>query len=392
MTVDGMTTPQTFTERLYDKLYEQYDVMSDKSVLFACKRKELEKEAADKPDPGKRMAIHTEYYLKLTAAYDKAVCGGEKELRSYLELVLELLLKKGKQQIFLPRDKTGLSVFLDRWNGYWHCFFADGDDKDPVSIDMKDLTPAKISKSISEIRPRLDTTGNEYTAETLKVMQKELTDKCVQRAVESYIGEKRNTSLNTIDRDLINACEEDDYFNELFSSKKKDDHQEDEETLKEMLFDFIEKGMDKETPGSEECRNIFIPLLTDSTTAVSLCLIGRNYYPDEEGSEDFPCALAIMELNDTNALRSGRASVSYEAGRDHDPDIALFKSNYEIAGEDKTRRRRVCDDYFSIHYMEYVNAVARAKYLLRDINIKGMSRIPQGYKKSRLYSELSIKE
>ena len=392
MTIDGMTPPKTFTERLYKKLYDQYDAMSDKSVLFACKRKELEKEAADKPDPGKRMAIHTEYYLKLTAAYDKAVCGGEKEIRSYLELVLELLLKKGKQQIFLPKDKTGLWQFLDRWNGYWQGFFPDDDNKEPVSTDMKDLTPAKISKSISEIGQRLDTTGNKYTAETLKVMQKELTDKCVQRAVESYIGEKRNTSLNTIDRDLINACEEDDYFNELFSSKNKDTHQEDEETLKEMLFDFIEKSMDKETPGSEECRNIFIPLLTDSTTAVSLCLIGRNYYPDKEGSEDFPCALAVMELNDTNAFRSGRASVSYEAESNLDSDIRLFKEYYKTAGEDKTKRRRICDDYFSMHYMEYVNAVARAKYLLRDINIKGMSRIPQGYKKSRLYSALSIKE
>ena len=388
MTGDDIKTPKTFTERLYFKLRKQYEGMSEESVLFAYKKRELEKEAAEKPDPGKRMAIHTEYYLKLAAAYDKAVCGGEKDLCSYLELVLELLLKKGKQQIFLPKDKTELLEFLDRWNGYWHGFFAKGDKKDPVSIDVKDLTPAKISKSISEIRPRLVTTGNTYMTEVLDQMQKELTDKCVHRAVESYIGEKRNFCLNTIDRDLIDACEEDDHFNELFSSKNKDIRSEDEETLKEMFFGFIEKGMDKETPGSEECRNIFIPLRTDSSTAVSLCLIGRNYYPDEEGSADFPCALAVMELHDTNEFRAGRASVSYEAERHFDSDIRLFKKHYEIAGEDETKRRNICDKYFSMHYMEYIEAVARAKYLLREINIKGMSRIPQGFKKSRLYSDL----
>ncbi len=385
---------KSFTEKLFDKLYKQYEVMPERSVLFACKKSELQKEAENKADTKKRMAIHTEYYIQLTAAYEKAAGGDEKDILRYLELVTELMLKKGKLQIFIPKDKTGLLDFIDRWNGYWLCFISDGIDAQPISTDIKDLTPAKIGRSISEIKKRLDPAGKDYVDETLEKMQKELTDKCIQRAVESYIGEKRNSILTTIDRDLVNACEEDPYFSDLFHSKKgmKDSDEEDTQAQMDLFFGFIEKGMDKETPGSEECRNIFIPLRTDRYTAVSLCIIGKNYYSDDEWEEDFPCTLAVMALNDAKGFCSGKASVIYEAESHLDEDVRRFKRYLEMAGDDKTKIRSVCDEYYTIHNFQYVEAVATARRLLRDINIKGMSSCPAVFKMSRLYSELLVKE
>ena len=386
----------SFTEEFYKIMIAEYKADPKNSQLYSIKEAELEEQSGKQKQ---RYALYAECFIAIKEAYKKAGKAYERDaadlkknrrqVTDYLKLVLEFLQYKGKKQIFIPRDKDELRKFCERWNRYLMAFHKD----DEFVLDDVDLTTvAKVCERIGSIPDECICIGRdaESEKEILDLMQNELKDSCIRKAVESYILDKRNFELRTIDRQLLDRCAGNKWFSRLFS-KDSDEKETDEMIAKDaaMFFEIIEKCTDDVLPGSEEYRNIFIPLYVDRYTGVSLCIVGRNYCISQSAG-CFPCGLVVLSAEDSALKTDSDISVCFVAREPFgsDPALMKFAQKYKKAGSDTDARRKACDDYFFRLYDRYRMAVLKAKYLFEKINIRGLSEIPEKLNESALFMEL----
>ena len=377
-----------FTDRLYNRIRAQYDADPQGSLIYRIKKAELEAEGSSSVTDNKsgkkkqRYAYHTLYFLELREAFEKASSGNDDDMRRYLEKVTGLLTKKGREQIFIPKDKTELENFCERWNRYLKAFNKNYED---VITGSDSKTRTRVSRA-AERMTGLICVGRDAFAEQkiIEKMQEEFTDACVRRASEVYLGidDDHDHEAKTIDRTILDECEKDGWFAELFSGDGNDDETADDiENDKAMFAAVIRKGMDRNTRGSEECRNLFIPLYVDRLTGVSLVMIGTDYCIDNH-DHTVPCGLAVMEADDALMITGRGPGRSFYRAYD---DFAL---KYESAAPDEEKCRRVCYSYFLKRYDDYRVACLRARRLLKETGIGVFSDIPEELKKSRFYAEL----
>jgi len=322
------------------------------TILYRWKEKDLKETYRKKKDAKTIYATLQNAYTEATAA--SADSGA---VNSYLNVLKEY---RNKKESFIPAGKAVKS--------YWEQLLS----------AFPDPFEGKL-------------TDNQRKA------LEELHEDCIYWYIIQQVNDKlKKNDQNTIDRELLELCEKEGLIR-CGTADPVREHNENEEEKIHHYLRFLQSIYElKDESKKKEYERIFIPVLVDDYTGISLCIVGRSSYERyydlrRELAEEitkqntwdklkdrnwaymtcpFPCALTVLHFTDVGA-GGLRASVMYETLTDFFEHMKVF-DEYEFAEEaDKEKRILVIQKYYYMVRKDYVDAIDKAQRDFDDINLFG---------------------
>ena len=383
-----------------ETLEDMDDDSPSNSVLYAESQEKLEKASGEIVDTENNNAGSEKEkdgivgdYVKLYKAYIQAENGDEKSIREYLDVVFKLLYRddksKKEKQLWIPSNKKGVDTkktFYEKWKQKLGAFIDSGYFSNADEAINRQWIQRIFNEASNHIEIGKD---KDLEIKAIEWIQNYLKVGFIYGDVDSNLSSLKKN--DRISKSLLDKCVDDDYFASLFSMDGKNNVREEIiEKDFEMFFRIMENGTDENYIGSEQYRNLLIPLYVDSFTGVSMCIVGRNYFYDKKSF--MPCILQVMRLSDIGEPMKNGMSEIYEPAYTYnrqDELKPLHKVYFRKENKDVERaagvdvRRKVCRNYFKHIHEEYKDAIRDAILLLKELNIDAL----KGY-----FSEKSLPE